>query len=81
MRARKLKSTAIERVAYDEDQRTLRIWFKSSGMYLYSDVPRAIYDALCSASSAGGFFRDSIRGRFDCRFDPALRRFRPSPQP
>lgn len=72
-----LKSAAIERVAYDEEGRTLAIWFRNSGKYLYSDVPRTVYDALCAASSAGAYFRDSIKGRFECRFDPARRRYRP----
>ena len=79
MRARKLKSAAIERVAYDEQEQILSIWFRGSGKYLYSGVPRSIYDALCGAASAGRYFRDRIRGRFECRFDPARRRFRPSP--
>ena len=80
MRARNLSSAAIARVAYDEEDRTLSIWFRNSGRYLYADVPRAIYDGLCGAGSAGAYFRACIKGRFACRFDPARRRFRPSPQ-
>jgi hypothetical protein len=77
MRATKLSSSAIERVAYDEEERTLSIWFRQSGRYLYFDVPKAIYDQLCAASSAGRYFAECVKGRFRCAFDPERRRFRP----
>ena len=67
MRARRLASSMIDRVLFDEDHGTLAIWFRGSGKYVYSDVPRAIYDALARAKSAGAFFNQCIKGRFPCR--------------
>ena len=78
MRARKLKSSVIERVAFDEEARVLAIWFRQTGKYLYYDVPRSIYEAICTTGSAGAYFNSSIKGRFPCRPDPERRRFRPA---
>jgi hypothetical protein len=77
MRAARLSSSVIARIAYDEDAEALSIWFKETGRYIYSEVPRAIYDGLCKAPSAGRFFNESIKRRFPCRPDPERRRFRP----
>jgi hypothetical protein len=45
---------------------------------VYSGVPRAIYDALKKAPSAGRFFNECIKRRFPCSYDPDRRRFRPT---
>ena len=39
MRASRLSSSVIARVAYDEEERALSIWFRETGRYIYSDVP------------------------------------------
>jgi hypothetical protein len=78
MRAANLSSSVIARIAYDEDASILSIWFRETGRYVYFDVPRAIYDALKTAPSAGRFFNESIKRRYRCSFDPARKRFRPS---
>ena len=77
MRAARLSSSVIDRIAYDEDENVLSIWFRETGRYIYSDVPRAIFDGLCRAPSAGRYFHDCIKRRFPCRPDPDRRRFRP----
>jgi hypothetical protein len=81
VRAAKISSSAISRIAYDEDARSLSIWFKETGRYIYSDVPDAIYEGLKKAPSAGRYFNDCIKRRFPCRPDPERRKFRPSPAP
>lgn len=78
MRARNLKSNAIERAAYDEASHVLHVWFRGGARYCYSDVPRAIYDGLVRAPSAGRYFADAIRGCYPSSFDPERRRFRPA---
>ncbi len=77
IRARRLQSSMIDRIAHDDVSETLTVWFKGRGKYLYHAVPRAIYDALASAESAGRAFNAIVRGRFRCEFDPARRRHRP----
>ncbi len=78
LRAVRLSSSSIERIAYDEEARALSIWFKETGRYIYSDVPRAIFDGLKKAPSAGRFFNECIKRRYRCQFDPDRRRFRPT---
>jgi hypothetical protein len=77
MRAARLSSRLIARIAYDEEERSLSIWFRETGRYIYSDVPTAIYEALRKAPSAGRFYNECIKRRFACRPDPERRRFRP----
>ena len=79
MRAARLDSSVIERVAYDEEARALVISFRETGRYIYSEVPRAIYEGLRKAPSAGRYFNQCIKRRFPCRPDPERRRFRPNP--
>jgi hypothetical protein len=78
MLAARLASSMIDRIAYDEERGALSIWFRETGRYIYSDVPRAIYDGLKKAPSAGRYFNACIRRRFPCRADPERRKFRPS---
>lgn len=78
MRARRLNSSLIDRIVFDDDAETLTIWFKRTGKYVYYGVPRAIYDAFAKAQSAGRFFNEAIKGRFEYRFDPERKRYRPS---
>jgi hypothetical protein len=78
LRANRLKSSVIERILYDEEAGDLSIWFRETGRYIYSDVPKALYDGLCKAPSAGRYFNACIKRRFPCRPDPERRRFRPA---
>lgn len=78
MRAARLSSSVIARIAYDEEERALSIWFRETGRYIYSDVPKTLYEALRKAPSAGRFYNECIRRRFPCRPDPERRKFRPA---
>lgn len=77
MRAVRLRSSMIDRALFDEGSGELTICFRDSGKYVYSGVPRAIYDALKTAASAGAYFNQCIKGRFQCRADPERKRYRP----
>jgi hypothetical protein len=77
MLASRIASSMIDRIAYDEEEAALSIWFRDTGRYIYANVPRAIYDGLKKAPSAGRFFNECIKRRFPCRPDPERRKFRP----
>jgi hypothetical protein len=77
VRAAKLSSSVIARIAYDEEERTLSIWFRETGRYIYREVPRAVFDALKAAPSAGRYFNACIKRRYPCEPCPTRRRFRP----
>ena len=76
--ATRMSSRAIERIAYDEEARELSIWFRETGRYVYSDVPRGVYEQLRTAESPGGYFNRCIKRRFPCRPAPERRKFRPA---
>ena len=78
MLATRLSSSLIERIVYDEEAAALFICFRETGRYLYSGVPRAIYEGLKKAPSPGRYFNECIKRRFPCRPDPVRRRFGPA---
>ena len=58
-----VQSDVIERVRYSHGR--LAIWFRPSGrLYVYQDVPEAIYRALLEAPSKGAYFNAHIRDSF-----------------
>jgi hypothetical protein len=75
MRARRLHSSLIDRIVFDDEAMELTITFRNARRYVYSGVPRAIYDAFGKAASAGAFFNDCVKGRFACR--PLRKRYAP----
>ena len=77
MRARSLNSSMIRRIVFDDEAGTLLVSFRSGLRYVYEGVPRAIYDALGKAASAGRFFNEHVKGRYACRPDPTQKRYRP----
>lgn len=77
MLAARMRSSAIDRILYDEEARALSIWFRETGRYVYSDVPRAVYEGLKRAPSAGRYFNLCIKRCYPCRPAPERRRFRP----
>lgn len=79
MLATRLSSSLIVRVAYDEEARILKLWFRDGGPYLYFEVPKSVYEALCRAASAGRYFNECVKGRYRCAFDPSRKRYRPGP--
>ena len=55
-------SSNIEAIGYDDDTQELHVQFLSVGLYIYSDVPREIFDYLMSAPSKGSFLNREIKG-------------------
>ena len=60
-------SSNLASVGYDLRTRVLEIAFKSGGIYQYSGVGEATYQALMSAPSKGGFFARAIKNAFPYR--------------
>ena len=55
-------SSNIEAVGYDDDTQELHVQFLLSGYYIYSDVPRQIFDDLITAPSKGSFLNREVKG-------------------
>ena len=79
MRAKRLRSSLIDRIVFDDEAETLSVCFRNSRRYVYQGVPRAVYDAFGKAASAGRFFNECVKGRFPGRPDPGVKRYRPAP--
>ena len=59
-----VESTTLATVAYDEVRELLQLEFRSRAIYHYLGVPSIVHEALLAAPSKGGYFNQSIRGRF-----------------
>jgi hypothetical protein len=58
-------STAISRIAYDGETRTLSVWFRQSGeLYRYKEVPRRVYEDFIRSTAKGRFFNRNIKDHY-----------------
>lgn len=60
----RVESTVLASAAYNVTDSTLQLEFRSGAVYLYFNVPAAIYEALLAADSKGSFFSHQIRPVF-----------------
>lgn len=60
-----VESSLLNKVGYDPETKTLVIQMNnSSDRYVYSDVPRSVYENLMEASSKGSFYVKKIKGQY-----------------
>jgi len=57
-------STVIKALAWDSQDKTLVVAFKTNSVWAYFNVPKKIYNSLISSSSLGSFFNKNIRNNF-----------------
>lgn len=66
-------SSAVDRVEYEPEGRTLSIWYKGAArtlnLYRYFDVPPEVYLELLLAPSVGSFVNARIKPHY--RFEEA----------
>ncbi|AFM23327.1 KTSC domain-containing protein [Desulfomonile tiedjei] len=60
-------SSNIEAIGYDEDAQELHVQFLSGGYYVYSDVPRSIFDQIMYAPSKGSFLNREVKNIYQFR--------------
>ena len=58
-------STLINGVAYNPGKEELTVQFHNGKEYVYASVPPAVYNALMDAKSAGAFFINQIKGKYE----------------
>ena len=56
MDRKKVISSNLKSVGYDEKSKILEIEFLNGGLYRYFNVPQNIFEGLINASSHGQFF-------------------------
>jgi hypothetical protein len=59
---RKLQSSNLAEASWRDE--TLTVTFQSGKSYEYAGVPRAMFQALCDASSCGRYLSQHIKGAF-----------------
>lgn len=62
-----LASSNLDGCDYADDTRELTIAFKSGSVYVYSGVPREVYEGLTGAISPGRYFQSSIKDAYSYR--------------
>lgn len=63
---KKVESSNLEAVGYNEQESILTIEFKNGSTYEYLGVSSALYTGLLSAPSIGSFFNSEISRSFQC---------------
>lgn len=58
-------SSNLNTMEYDDLTNTLRLGFKAGGTYEYYGVPQVIVNELRQAQSAGSYFHQFIREKFE----------------
>ncbi len=64
MRRKRIASSVIYSVGYDEENHLLEVEFGLGRVYRFAKVPKKEYEALISAPSAGKYFNTVIRKKF-----------------
>ncbi len=65
MERKKVESSQIVSIGYDDSRRELEIEFHSSGVYRYFEVPRQVYDDLMNADSKDRYFNSNIKDAYE----------------
>lgn len=65
-----VKSSNVQAVGYDPDEKVLRVAFRNGGVYDYPAVPPEMYESLLKSESIGRFVAQVVRnGRKGLRID------------
>jgi hypothetical protein len=64
------KSSFVHQVCYDARKRFMVILLRNT-RYPYCDMPQEAVDALTTAESVGRHYNNYVKGKFDCRVNPA----------
>lgn len=60
-------SSNLVSVGYNASSQTLEVEFKNGGIYQYDEIPLELYTGIMSAASAGRYFHQNIRGKYQAR--------------
>jgi hypothetical protein len=60
-----VKSSQVESIGYDSENKTLAVKF-IGGVYHYADVPRGVYEDMLQAESVGGFLASAVKPNYKC---------------
>jgi hypothetical protein len=58
------ESSSIAAFAYEAEDMTLFVRFKTGRTYRYAGVPASVYEDFADADSKGTFFNAQVQGRY-----------------
>jgi hypothetical protein len=61
MRRKRVASSVIAAIGYDDESGLLEVEFHTGRVYYYLSVPNDVYEELMAADSIGGYFNEKIR--------------------
>ena len=64
MRSKRVDSSVLLSVGYDEKRRVLKVRFRNGRVYYYLVVPPAEYRALLKAPSTGKYLHEVIKPKY-----------------
>ncbi|MGH8671861.1 MAG: KTSC domain-containing protein [Burkholderiales bacterium] len=67
MERKKVNSSTLRSVGYDEKQQILEIEFTGSSIYQYSGVPGEVYRRFMSSPSLVSYYRDNIEEAYNVK--------------
>ena len=59
-----VESTTLRSAGHDAQSAVLELQFRNGAVYRYLLVPQRVYRDLLGARSKGGYFNQTIRGRY-----------------
>jgi KTSC domain len=62
----RVRSSAISAVGYDEQTMRMKITFQQGHTYDFCGVPKHIFEGLLRAASAGTYYNQYIKDRYQC---------------
>lgn len=60
-----IRSSLIRSISYDRQYERLSVVFEDGASVIYVDVPIVIYKGLLNARSAGAYFNQNVKGKYD----------------
>ncbi|MET0567672.1 MAG: KTSC domain-containing protein [Hyphomicrobiaceae bacterium] len=64
MLRRRVSSSVIAAIDYDDERRLLDVEFRSGTVYRYFKVPVHVFEGLCAAPSIGEYFNALIKDAY-----------------
>ena len=65
MNLKKIDSSMIYAVGYDQKSKSLEVVFNSGKTWIYEDVPRKVYYEMMKSPSIGSYMRENIIDLYD----------------
>jgi len=61
---KKIISSNIDSIGYDNSMNILLVEFKTGVLYQYENISSELYESLLNAKSIGKFFASNIKGKY-----------------